>query len=415
MGVPMNPDARAWTAMLARQAGGRPWWWRLRQRVEGFLAGGDLSYERNFLMVRPAIAMLVIVAVLVPGIPGARGVVYACLCAMAYNFLLAFFVFKRRIYMLRVTSLLCDQLTVISASLFVFWRMGVAGYESDLWLIYITLILTSCMYYGPIGSLFFTALWTSLLVIVTYAFYDAGSHMRDQLPMRLSFFVLTGLVSISLSAELRKGRDKLERQSRQTLSMLATIVEARDTDAGEHLGHVTHYSRALALHLGMSDDHANEIAYAAMIHDVGKAQVPDAILKKPGPLTVEERREIERHTIWGWELLADNEEFSIACDVARSHHERWDGTGYPDGLRGDDIPLAARIAAVADVFDALTSQRPYKDAWPTVDAIEEIKRLRGSHLDPTIVDAFLNLYYTGVLETMNREMRDTPPGFELAA
>jgi putative two-component system response regulator len=115
--------------------------------------------------------------------------------------------------------------------------------------------------------------------------------------------------------------------------------------------------------------------------------------------------EIEKHTLWGHELLAENEEFATACAVARSHHERWDGTGYPDGLKAEAIPLAARITAVADVYDALVSVRPYKHAWPRTEAIEEIRRLRGSHLDPAVVDAFLELYDGGVLRHLEEQMR----------
>ena len=156
-----------------------------------------------------------------------------------------------------------------------------------------------------------------------------------------------------------------------------------------HLRHIQYYSLALALRMGLPDEQAREIAYAAMIHDVGKAQVPDAILQKPGPLTPEERCEIQKHTIWAGALLSDTEEFTVARDVARYHHERWDGTGYPDGLAGEAIPMAARIVAVADVYDALVSERPYKVAWPPAVAIAEIRRLAGSHLDPAIVEAFL--------------------------
>jgi HD-GYP domain-containing protein (c-di-GMP phosphodiesterase class II) len=246
-------------------------------------------------------------------------------------------------------------------------------------------------------------------------FYDAESFSRHELPMRLTFFVLVSFCLISLSAELRKRSQSMERQTRQTLSMLATIVEARDTDAGLHLKHITHYSRALALALGHSEEQANEIAYAALIHDVGKAQVPDAILKKAGPLTPEERAEIQKHTIWGHELLRDNQEFEVAGQVARSHHERWDGSGYPDGLAGEAIPVAARITAVADVYDALISERPYKSAWSTHDAIAEIRRLRGTHFDASVVDAFIQLHESGVLRMLDAGMREGGLSVDLAA
>jgi hypothetical protein len=383
---------------------------RLRARVEGFLGSGDLNFERNYLIVRPAIALCVILAVVIPGagLPGRDGVIRACGLAIAYNFLLAYFIAKRRTYLLRASSLILDNAVVLAAALFVFWRMGRVGYESELWLTFLILIISNSMYYGPIGSLFFTTLWTSVFVYVSMAFYPTDSYFRGELPTRLVFFLLTGFVSISLSAELRKQRQNLEQKTRETLRMLAQIVEARDTDAGVHLQHIQHYSRALALRLGVDEQHANEIAYAGMIHDVGKANVPDAILKKPGPLTPEERREIEKHTLWGDALLSENDEFRAAREVARAHHERWDGTGYPDGLAGEDIPLAARIVAVCDVYDALISERPYKQAWPAGEAIAEIKRMSGTHLDPRIVEAFINLYATNILANLDAEMSPQP-------
>ena len=383
---------------------------RLWARVESFLDTGDIAFDRNYLIVRPAIALAVMLAVVLPSsiLPGRDGVIRACGIAIAYNFFLGYLIAKRRLRLMRAAALLLDNCTIIAASLFVFMRMGQAGYESDLWLIYITLIVSSSLYYGPIGSLVFTTLWTSLFVFASLAFYPSDSYFREELPMRLVFFLLTGFVGISLSAELRKRRQNLEQKTRETLQMLAQIVEARDTDAGVHLQHIQHYSRALALRLGLEGDAANEIAYAGMIHDVGKANVPDAILKKPGPLTAEERREIEKHTLWGDALLSENGEFRAAREVARAHHERWDGTGYPDRLAGEAIPLAARIVAVCDVYDALISERPYKKAWPHGDAIAEIRRMAGTHLDPAIVDAFLSLYTTNVLRDLDAEMALQP-------
>lgn len=382
-------------------------WRALRERVESFLAAGDFSYERSFLFVRPAIAFLIAMAAIIPrDLPGCEGVVAACGAALIYNFYIAYLVFAKRMYLLRASSILLDNLAVLSGALYVFRAMGHAGYESDLWLVFLMLIVTNGLYYGPIGSTLFAALWTGMLVGTTIGFYDVDSYSRSALPVRFTFFVLTTFVAISLSAELRQRSRRLERQSRQTLSMLATIVEARDSDAGQHLRRITYFSRALALNMGYDEKTANEIAYAAMIHDVGKAQVADAILKKPGPLTAAERQEIEKHTIWGHDLLAENDEFTEACEVARSHHERWDGSGYPDGLAAERIPLSARITAVADVYDALISKRPYKDAWTARDAIEEIRRLSGTHFDPRVVESFTELYDSGVLHAIDAEMRE---------
>jgi hypothetical protein len=382
---------------------------RLRRRLETFLASGSLSFDRNYLLVRPAIAAAVILVVLVQGdMPGATGVIIGASTAIVFNFLFLYLLARDHVFIFRGLSPVFDNATVIATSLWVFWNMGRAGYESDLWLIYISLIVSNSLYYGPIGSLLFTTLWTGLFVGISLGFYQEGSHFRGQLPIRLVFFVLTGFVSLSLATELRRRRANLEDKTRQSLRMLAQIVEARDTDAGQHLQHIQHYSRALALRLGFDEREASEIAWAALIHDVGKAQVPDAILKKPGPLTLDERQEIQQHTVWADAVLADDEEFCIAREVARNHHERWDGTGYPDGLAGEQIPLTARIVAVADVYDALISERPYKHAWPRGEAIAEIRRLSGTYFDPAVVEAFLDLYATNVLRDLDLEMAREP-------
>ncbi|MDP3766931.1 MAG: HD domain-containing protein, partial [Dehalococcoidia bacterium] len=185
-----------------------------------------------------------------------------------------------------------------------------------------------------------------------------------------------------------------------------TLVEARDTDAGAHLHRIQHFSRALALHLGFSERDAQEIAYASMLHDVGKANVPDAILKKSGPLTPDEWRIMQDHTNWGDHLLTENSDFEMARQVARWHHEHWDGTGYPDRLKGDQIPFVARIVGVADVYDALISKRPYKEPWPPETALRELQLLAGSHLDARLVDAFIQLWEAGVIERITQEMGD---------
>lgn len=391
----------------ARLGPERTVWSRVRGQVESFLGAGNLSFERNFLIVRPCIALLVAVSVMVQArdLPGREGVLVGCASALVVDVVMALLMLKRRLHLMRAFGLLADNAIVIGASLYVFMKMGQVGYETDLWLLYLSLIISNSYYYGPVGSLVFTTLWTSLFVFESKFLYESQTYFAKQLPMRLVFFVLTGFVSLSLSAELRKRREHLEQKTRQTLTMLATIVEARDTDAGMHLRHIQHYSHALALRLGLEDRAAREVAYAAMIHDVGKAQVPDAILKKPGPLTTEERREIEKHTGWGDDLLSESEEFTAAREVARHHHERWDGSGYPDGLAGEDIPLAARIVAVADVYDALISERPYKRAWPPEEAIAEIRRMSGGHFDPVIVKAFVQLFDTNVLRDLDVTMR----------
>jgi HD-GYP domain-containing protein (c-di-GMP phosphodiesterase class II) len=405
MGVVSGPLPNAAFRTAMRLGPERTMWSRLRARVGSFLEIGSVANDKNFLILRPVIAGAAMLAVFLPtGVPGRTGVLLACLCAIAYNFPFAYLLARGHIHLFRACSLVMDNLTVIAGSLWMYSKMGAVGYESDIWLIMIVLIVSNSMYYGPIGSFVFTALWTGLLLFASLAFYEPGTNSRDQLVVRLVFFALTGLVAMSISAELRTRREHLQEKTRQSLRMLAQIVEARDTDAGMHLKHIEYYSRALALRLGLDEKDADEIAYAGMIHDVGKAQVPDAILKKAGPLTFDERQEIQKHTVWADAVLADQEEFAIARQVARWHHEKWDGTGYPDGLRGEQIPLAARIVAVADVYDALISERPYKKAWPADEAVAELRLLRGSHFDPAVIDAFIDLHATNVLRELDAEM-----------
>ena len=145
------------------------------------------------------------------------------------------------------------------------------------------------------------------------------------------------------------------------------------------------------------------------MHDVGKANVPDVILKKPGPLSPDDWLTMQRHTVWGEELLAEHQAFALARQVARWHHERWDGRGYPDGLRGPNVPLPVRIVSVADVFDALISERPYKRAWTPDAAIQELQRIAGSQLDPDVVAAFVDLYQRGVIDRISQELGDVEP------
>jgi putative two-component system response regulator len=259
---------------------------------------------------------------------------------------------------------------------------------------------------APIGSLFYTALWMAWFALATLLYFPGGGQFQEQLTMRLFFFAAFGLISLGVATELQKRRTKLEVQNRQTMGMLAKLVEARDTDAGAHLHRIQHFSKALALHIGLSQRDAQEIAYASLMHDVGKANVPDAILKKPGPLSPDDWITMQHHTLWGEELLAENHDFDLARQVARWHHERWDGRGYPDGLRGPSIPLPARIVSVADVFDALISERPYKRPWTPDAAIEELQRIAGSQLDPDVVAAFVDLYNRGVIDRISQELHE---------
>lgn len=191
--------------------------------------------------------------------------------------------------------------------------------------------------------------------------------------------------------ELRQALTKLKLASLDTIHRLARAAEYRDRDTGTHIKRIGRYSILIASNLGLSSAEIENLGYAAPLHDVGKIGVPDHILMKPGKLNPEDWEIMKRHTVIGAELLRGSEaEFiKMAETIALTHHERWDGSGYPAGLRGAEIPLCGRIVAVADVFDALVSKRPYKAPYTANDAFLIISEGKGTQFDPDIVDAFL--------------------------
>lgn len=177
----------------------------------------------------------------------------------------------------------------------------------------------------------------------------------------------------------------------QTLEALITALDARERETEQHTRRVVDYSMALAEKIGLSDDELIEIRRGALMHDIGKIGVPDAILQKPGPLTDAEWEVMRRHPEEGLRILQDITFFKGAIDIIGSHHEHYDGCGYPRGLVGDQIPLGARIFAIADAFDAITSDRPYRKAQSFEAAYEEILRCRSTQFDPQVVDAFRSI------------------------
>lgn len=197
-----------------------------------------------------------------------------------------------------------------------------------------------------------------------------------------------------------KLRGELATADRERIKNLGQLVEQQalaaerlDDTTGEHCYRVGRLASILGREVGLEDDVCFLIDLAARLHDIGKLVVPDAILLKPGKLSNGERSIMETHTVAGWEILGQTNipQMHIAQEIARHHHERWDGSGYPDRLAATAIPIAARVSALADVFDALTHKRPYKEAWPIADALAEIQRLRGRQFDPELTDVFLEL------------------------
>jgi two-component system response regulator RpfG len=184
----------------------------------------------------------------------------------------------------------------------------------------------------------------------------------------------------------------LHAREREVLLRLARAGEFRDEDTGAHIVRIGEISRHIAEALGLPTSECNIIEAAAPIHDIGKIGIPDSILRKPGPLTAAERKTMETHTLIGYDILKNSTSKYLQCgaEIALSHHEKFDGSGYPNGARGQEIPLSARIVAVADVYDALTNRRPYKLAWPEAKAVEYLEGLKGTHFDPACVEALFH-------------------------
>ena len=187
-----------------------------------------------------------------------------------------------------------------------------------------------------------------------------------------------------------------------TVRALASAVEARDAYTGRHAERVAAYAMQLADAYGMRLADTPEIEFGFLLHDAGKVAVPDAILFKPGRLTAAERLIIEQHPVTGSEIVRDIAFLGAARDVIRHHHERWDGTGYPDGLAGENIPISARIFAVADALDALTTKRPYRDESTIAQARAIILQGVGTHFDPAVIEAFEKLSDDDIQRTRSR-------------
>ncbi|AND87851.1 MULTISPECIES: HD domain-containing phosphohydrolase [Bradyrhizobium] len=195
-----------------------------------------------------------------------------------------------------------------------------------------------------------------------------------------------------LASEVAAAIRKLGEREEEIILRLALAVEYRDNDTGEHTLRVARYSRIIAEQLGLPARLCRDIYLAAPLHDVGKVAIPDNILLKPGRLTDEEMAVIRTHATIGERILADSscELIQLGAQIAAGHHERWDGAGYPNGLKTDEIPVAARVVAVADVFDALTTRRPYKEPMPLGAARNYLVENQGRQFDPACVEAFLS-------------------------
>ncbi len=186
---------------------------------------------------------------------------------------------------------------------------------------------------------------------------------------------------------------ELEDSQREAIYMLGAAGHYNDNDTGLHIWRMAAYARAIAEAIGWPVHMAERLELAAPLHDTGKIGIPDGILKAPRKLTAEEWEIMRQHSLIGYEILqcSDSPIFKMAAEIALYHHEKWDGSGYPKGLAGDDIPKSAQIVALADVFDALTMKRSYKEAWSVEASLEEIKANSGTHFNPALTTVFLNI------------------------
>lgn len=193
------------------------------------------------------------------------------------------------------------------------------------------------------------------------------------------------------TAELFARSQELEQTRLEVIRRLGRAAEFKDNETGLHVIRMSHYSRILALAAGHNESSANLIMTAAPMHDIGKIGIPDHILQKPGPLDTVEWEQMRRHPLIGARIIGEDPSslLSIARTVALTHHEKWDGSGYPRGMAREEIPAQGRIVAIADVFDALTTARPYKVAWPVEKALATLAEGSGKHFDPMLVDCFL--------------------------
>lgn len=196
----------------------------------------------------------------------------------------------------------------------------------------------------------------------------------------------------SLENDVRRATLDIRERELESLLILGRAAEYRDTDTGIHINRVARFSEMIARRLGLSKEERTILFHAAPLHDIGKIGIPDAILLKKGKLTQHEYEIMKRHARIGFDILRQSSSPYLRAGsvIALSHHEKWDGSGYPDGLSGEAIPLFGRIVAVADVFDALTMERPYKEAWEFNDAMEYLARRSGNYFDPELVRIFVS-------------------------
>lgn len=256
---------------------------------------------------------------------------------------------------------------------------------------------------GPVAVTSLVLAAVAIYLAATQAVFDLGTVLPIVQPVVAAMLGVVVCLIARLTSESSRRRllewmvgqrvHQLRESQLELVYRLAAAAESRDEDTGQHLSRIGTHCYQLALAVGMDQAEAEMLRHACAMHDIGKIAIPDRILLKPGKLDESEWEIMRSHTTRGAELLAGSASplLQLAEVIALTHHERWDGTGYPNGLAGTEIPLAGRICAVCDMFDALCHARPYKHAWPRQLAIDEIRRVAGTHLDPELAAAFVHI------------------------
>jgi two-component system response regulator RpfG len=237
--------------------------------------------------------------------------------------------------------------------------------------------------------------------------YECRARCKNLLTLRRQQIIIKNRASW-LEEQVSAATLKIRNREKETLLRLAKAGEYRDEGTGNHVLRMAKYCRVIAEQLELCESDCVEIELAAPMHDIGKIGISDNILLKPGMLTIEERKIMQTHTIIGHEILKDSPSsyLQLGAVIAMTHHEKFDGSGYPRGLAGDEVPLAARIVAVADVYDALTTKRPYKSPWSGVNAVDYIKKQSGHHFDPDCVQALIRRL--DAIRDVEMRLQDSP-------
>jgi hypothetical protein len=357
------------------------------------------------ILIALAVSLPAFIFTIIPASRQGSWLLVASMCAV-YAAMLACTVFRKLDYRLRGSVLLAACCLMGITNL-----VSYGVYSSGLFFLMVTPILAAILI-GPRAGWAATAL-TALLYGGVFVLNTAGISQPWMLPLPdpgdSSIWLIRGATTLALAvlvvvllvrmnrflaniiASERRLSAELEETYDQTLEGWARALELRDIETAGHCHRVYEITRRLSSQAGLCNGDMDDVHRGSLLHDIGKMGIPDCILFKPGKLTDEEFRQMREHTTYAYELLSHIPYLHRALDIPYCHHEKWDGSGYPRGLKGTEIPLSARVFSVVDVYDALVSDRPYREAWPEERALAYIRERAGTEFDPAVVEAFLKL------------------------